>query len=382
MKVLVTGGAGFIGSHCVDLLLTHGHEVRVLDALAPPVHAPDRVPDYLSSEVELLLGDVRDRDAVVRALADVEAVVHLAAYQDYLPDFSHFLDVNATGTALLYETIVGGRLPIRKVVVASSQAVYGEGKALCPDHGVQYPPMRPAAQLRAGRWETTCPECRSNLTPLATDETRVNPHTPYAISKYSQELLSLRLGERYGIPAVCLRFSIAQGSRQSFRNAYSGILRTFVARMLHGRPPVVYEDGGQRRDYVYVGDAARAILLVLEDDRANGSACNVGTGKAVTVLEYAHRLTKTMGVDVDPVVPGHYRVGDTRHIVSDSALLEGLGWRPTASLDTIMTEYVEWATSQPALADVSDEAGETMLSLGALRRSGTRDSTGELPPRR
>jgi dTDP-L-rhamnose 4-epimerase len=369
MNVLVTGGAGFIGSHTVDRLLEHGHLVRVLDALVAPVHIPGHVPDHLSREVEFVHGDVRDPATVARALDGIDAVIHLAAYQDYLPDFSHFFDVNATGTALLYETVVTRRLPIRKVVVASSQAVYGEGKYVCSAHGVQYPPMRSTEQLQWQQWEVMCSQCSVEMKPLPTDEVRVNPHNPYAISKYTQELISLNLGRRYDIPTVCLRYSITQGPRQSFRNAYSGILRNFTVRLLHGQPPVVYEDGGQQRDYTYVGDVAQANVLALEDDRATNTVFNVGTGQAVTVLEYARRLAQTLGVDIEPLVPGHYRVGDTRHVVSDSSRLRALGWQPTLDLPAIMAEYIAWATGQPDLADFYAEAEATMLRLGVLKHA-------------
>ena len=368
MKVLVTGGAGFIGSHTVDLLLAEGHTVRVLDALLPPVHAEGRLPDYFPPQAEFVRGDVRERADWERALDGMEAVFLLAAYQDYLPDFSKFFHVNAVGTALLYEIIVEKNLPIRKIVVASSQAVYGEGRYRCPRDGLQYPAARPTRQLTARQWEPLCPLCGLPLTPEGTPEATVNPHNSYAMSKYAEEMIALRLGERYGIPSVGMRYSIVQGARQSFRNAYSGVLRIFAMQMLSGERPIAYEDGLQLRDYVYVGDVARANLLALRDERADYRAFNVGGGQAITVLEFAHIMAKAAGrPDLQPLAPGEYRFGDTRHIVSDISALQALGWQPQGSVERSVREYLAWASAQPDFRNYASEAREVMRQVGAVR---------------
>ena len=367
MKVLVTGGAGFIGSHTVDLLLERGYQVKILDALLPPVHVPGVKPDYVPPDVEFIHGNVRDPEAVDRALDGVDAVFHLAAYQDYLPDFSTFAFTNDGGTALLYERIVARGQPIQKVVLASSQAVYGEGKYECAMHGVQYPDLRPTEQLARGDWDVRCPHCGGPMAPLWTDETRVNPANQYAVSKYCQELYALTLGRRYDIPTVALRYSITQGPRQSFRNAYSGVLRIFTMRFLNDQPPVIYEDGQQLRDYVYVGDVARANLLVLEDPRADYQIFNVGGGQSVTVLEYAHLIAEQLGKSIEPLVPGKFRFGDTRHILSDVSRLRALGWEPTTPLRQIAASYIAWAQSQPDVRDHYAEAERTMEQRGTLR---------------
>ena len=366
MKVLVTGGAGFIGSHTVDLLLAKGHAVRVLDSLSPPVHVPGRRPEYLSTEVELAEGDVRDRAAWVRALDGVEAVFHLAAYQDYLPDFSKFFHVNSVGTALLYEIAVEKRLPLRKIVVASSQSVYGEGKYRCEAHGVQYPSLRSRQQLNRKEWEPACSVCGRRLTPEPTDESVVSPHNSYAMSKHSQEQIALNLGRRYGLATVALRYSITQGARQSYRNAYSGVLRIFVMQALAGQPLTIYEDGGQLRDYVYAADVARANLLVLENDQADDRAFNVGGGKAHTVLDFARIVCKAVGRNVPLAVSGEYRLGDTRHIVSDVSRLRALGWEPTGSPDQSVAEYVAWAQTRPDFRNYADDAHRYMQTVGAV----------------
>lgn len=384
MRVLVTGGAGFIGSHTVDLLLTHGYNVRVMDSLAAPVHEAGVLPAYVPSEVEFLRGDVRDADAWKNALADVDAVIHLAAYQDYLTDFSKFFHVNTVGTALLYETIVEQKLPVQKIVVASSQATYGEGAYCCDAavHGTHngnaftrgtifHPPLRPEAQLKARDWDAHCPECGGVMQWIITDESQVNPHNQYAISKYTQEMVALNFGKRYNIPTVCMRYSIVQGMRQSFRNAYSGVLRNFTQRLLARNAPVCYEDGLQVRDYVYVGDVARANLLVLQEPRANFQVFNVGGENHVTVLEYAQMLARKINPTIEPHVPGLYRFGDTRHIVSDVSKLKALGWRPTKNVDEIADEYIAWAVAQPGLRDYYAAAEQGMLAQGTLRVAAT-----------
>ncbi|MBI2940048.1 MAG: NAD-dependent epimerase/dehydratase family protein [Chloroflexi bacterium] len=370
-RILVTGGAGFIGSHTVDLLVARGYDVRVLDSLEPPVHPADargRPPAYLP-DVEFLGGSVLNRDLLRHALEGVDAVFHFAAYQDYLTDFSRFFSVNAAGTALLYELIVNERLPIRKVVVASSQIVYGEGRHRCPRDGVQYPGQRLESQLARQDWEVHCSVCQTPTEPGWTDESVVNPHNSYAIAKRAQEEIAIKLGQRYGIPSVALRYSIVQGPRQSFRNAYSGALRSFAVRALAGRPPLVYEDGAQLRDYVSVHDIARANVLVLEDPRADYRVFNVGGARAISVRQLARLVIEASGNDLEPEVPGLYRVGDMRHILSDVASLRALGWEPTRGQAEIVREYVAWAREQPDLRDTYSEAAARMRAMGVLRES-------------
>ncbi len=365
-RVLVTGGAGFIGSHTCDLLLSNQFEVRVLDMLQPRVHPLGR-PSYLAREVEFVEGDVRDRRAWERALEGVRYVYHLAAYQDYMPDFHSFLETNATSTALLYEIIVERRLPVEKVIVASSQSVYGEGKYECPRHGVQYPGPRPLGQLEQGRWEHACPQCSADLMPVAFDESVVHPHTAYGISKSAAEQLALALGRRYSIPSVALRYSIVQGPRNSPHNAYSGVCRTFTQRVLNGKPPIVYEDGLQLRDYVHIQDVAAANLLVLLMKEAEGQAFNVGGSRATTVLECARLVTAACGSDLAPVLRGEFRVGDTRHTVSDSSRLRQLGWIPRHSVEEIVRDYVAWVREQGQVPDTSEAAAQEMQRHGVLR---------------
>jgi dTDP-L-rhamnose 4-epimerase len=370
MRVLVTGGAGFIGSHTVDLLLKKGYLVRVLDSLVPPVHPHGEKPAYFPNEAELICGDIRDRSQVEKALVGVDAVIHLLAHQGYLPDFTSFASVNDVGTALIYEVIVANRLPVRKIVIGSTQAVYGEGKYQCPLHDSQFPLPRTLEQLKKADWEVKCPACGRTMRYLPTNELKVNPHGQYAVSKYAQELYGIVLGRKYGIPTVALRYSITQGARQSFHNAYSGILRIFTLRLLNGLPPVMYEDGCQVRDYVYVGDVARANLLALENTASDYEVFNVGGNQVLTVTEYAAMLARTIGTKIIPATPGEFRYGDVRHIVSDIAKLGKLGWAPVVPIEQIAREYVDWASQQPEALDYYAEAEKVMKQKQAIISTG------------
>ena len=353
--------------------------MRILDSLEPPVHRERQRPDYVPEDVELIIGDVRNASDMAKALSGVDAVFHLAAYQGFLPDFSRFAYVNDVSTALLYEIIVNSRLPVSKVVVASSQAVYGEAKYECAAHGVQYPPPRPLEQLQSGVWDIKCTTCGDDLRPIPTDEAKVNPHNQYAVSKYCQELYSLALGKRFDIPTVALRYSITQGPRQSFRNAYSGILRIFAIRLLNGLSPIIYEDGKQLRDYVYVRDVAAANLAVLESDAANYEVYNVGGSQVLSVFEYANLLLRVVDRDITLQIPGEFRFGDTRHVVSDISKLRSLGWDPRTAIDEIAAEYVRWARAQSETRDYFAEAHEVMKEARAIRSVGNQSVTKPFP---
>jgi len=369
-RVLVTGGAGFIGTHTCAALLEQGYAVRVLDALLPPVHVEHKRPADLLDEVELMVGDVRSRDDMLKALQDVEAVIHLAAYQDYNPDFSTFFAVNTVGTALLYEIAVERSLPLRKVVVASSQAVYGEAAYLCAEHDVVMPPPRTEVQLAAGSWDVVCPLCAGPLEVVETDEERVHPHNSYALSKHALEALATTLGRRYGIPTTCLRYSIVQGPGQSFHNAYSGICRVFSLRLLGGKRPVAFEDGRQLRDYVWIGDVVAANLLTLEDGRSDFHVYNVGGAERCTVAEFGAVVAHAVGrPELTPETPGLFRFGDTRHVISSSRQLRELGWQQTLRTPEVISRYLEWAAAQPDARDNFDVALARMLESGAVRRA-------------
>lgn len=366
--VLVTGGAGFIGSHTVDLLLAKGYRVRVLDSLQPRVH-PYGKPGYVPAEVDFRQGEVENPDHLGAALEGVDRVIHLAAYQDYMPDFSRFLHVNAESTALLYELVLARKLPVRKVVVAASQAVAGEGKYRCEDHGVIYPGPRPIQQLEQGDWELHCPHCGAYMKPLLIDEATSHPHTAYGISKYAVEMLALRLGQRYGIPSTSVRYTYVQGPRNSFYNAYSGICRIFTLRILNGLAPVVYEDGGQLRDFLDVSDVARANVLLMERPEADYRVFNIGPGRATTVLDFARLVLRVAGSSLEPVISGQFRVGDTRHTVSDIGALASLGWSADIPLERTIERYIEWIRPFSGTRDYLDAAEAAMRSQNVVRNA-------------
>lgn len=369
LKVLVSGGAGFIGSQTVDLLQERGYEVRILDGLFSPVHLNRKKPSYVPEDAEFTLGDVRNKNDWEKALKEVDVVFHLAAYQDYLTDFSKFFQVNSVGTALLYEVIVERNLPVKKVIIGSSQAIYGEGNYRCPEDGTVYPDLRSLEQLQRGDWEVKCPECGGKIKMQLTDESRVNPQNQYAISKYSQELTGLNLGKRYKIPTVCLRYSIVQGPRQSFYNLYSGALRTFSLSVYFKKRPVIYEDGLQLRDYVNIEDVVRANLLVMEDPRGDYQVYNVGGGKAYTVLELASTVRRAFGDEVNPRIAGEFRFGDTRHIVSDISKIKTLGWKPINSVEKSVSDYVAWLKGNHVVQDLAEYTQKKMKDQSVVRKA-------------
>jgi len=287
MKILITGGAGFIGSHTADALLNKGHEVKILDNLKKPVHLKG-FPKYIDkTKVEFIYGDVRDKKVMEYAMQDVDIIYHLAAYQDYLPDYSTFSHVNTYSTSLIYEIIEEKQLPVKKVIVASSQAVMGEGKYHNKEGKVFYPELRSENQLKKGQWNHLDPETGKELIMDLSDENVIHPMNPYAMSKYQQEMLTINLGKRIDIPSVAMRYSIVQGSRQSFYNAYSGANRIFSLSYFLKKRPTAYEDGNSIRDYVNVHDVVDANVLVMEKTEADFNVFNVGGGKAYTVLEFA-----------------------------------------------------------------------------------------------
>jgi dTDP-L-rhamnose 4-epimerase len=370
VRVLVTGGAGFIGSHTCDRLLALGHDVLVLDALTEPVHPGGRAPAHLRPEIDFYRGDVRNRELLANLLRRVDAVYHFAAYQDYLPDFARFSEVNVASTALLYEIIVAERLNMARVVVASSQSVMGEGLYRCPDDGEQLPGMRPESALADGRWDIPCPQCGGPLVMRAASERVSNPQNAYGMSKYGEEMVAVNLGRRYGIPTVALRYSIVQGPRQSVFNAYSGACRIFCLSYSRGIAPTAYEDGGAIRDYVNIDDVVDANLLVLEDDRAVGQVFNVGGGRAITTLEFADIVMRQYGSDQRAAVTGEYRFGDTRHILSDTSALRKLGWEPRRTPEKSVAAYAAWLEGIAGLDDVLADANARMRQLGVVRKSG------------
>lgn len=366
-RVLITGGAGFIGSHTADELDERGYKIRILDNLSPGVHF-GKWPDYLKPEYEKMKGDVRRRADWEKALKNIDYVVHLAALTDLIPDYKKFFDINVTGTALLYQVIREGKLPIKKVVVASSQFVYGEGKWKCKKHGVVTPKPRSEERLKKGLWEPVCPMCGGKIEYLKYVETHQDPPNHYAITKYTAEMIALKLGRLNNIPSAAMRYSVVQGPRQSVKNMYSAAIRIFSLGALQGEAPIIYEDGKQMRDFVSVYDVARANAIVLEDDRANYENFNVGGGRGGTVLQLAKEVCSAIKLRVNLKPSGMYRVGDVRHCISDISKLKKLVWAPKVSMEESVKQYVEWLEKQKLDKDYLGMAKKKMAELGMVKK--------------
>lgn len=350
-KILVTGGAGFVGTHLVDALLERGDTVRVFDNLDPQVHGPERrKPRWLSDEAELIVGDMRDADAVGRALRDMDVVYHLAAAVGVGQSMYQIADYTATntlGTAHLLQTLVDREIELDRLVVASSMSIYGEGRYTRPDGQTPTATERTVAQLRAHEWELRDTD-DTPLTPQRTDETKpLDPTSIYALTKADQEKMVLQIGAAYGIPSVALRFFNIYGPRQALSNPYTGVAAIFSSRLLNGNPPIIFEDGEQSRDFVSVHDIVRALLLAGEREGAIGKALNIGSGEPVTINQVAATLARVLDVDVEPEVTGRYRVGDIRHCYADiSRAREAMGFEPQVSFEQGMAELVEWLREQ------------------------------------
>jgi dTDP-L-rhamnose 4-epimerase len=367
MKALVTGGAGLIGSHIVDLLIEKGHQVRILDNLAKPTHLHGK-PDWISEKAEFMLGDVRDREDLDRALQGIDWVFHQAADGGFTSAISHYFTNNSLPTAVLYE-LIRDKHPVKKVVVASSQAVFGEGKYLCPEHGACYPQPRSIEQMQARDWELRCPQCGRAMKGIPIDESHVSPLLPYAMSKYMNEILALNLGKVYGIPSVALRYSLTYGPRQSLFNPYTGVCSIFSTRILTGKPPVIYEDGLQTRDFVFVEDVARANLIVAESDEANYQAFNVGTGVATTVLDFVATLGRVYQRQVKPELRQEFRPGDFRHLTTDAGRLCALGWTPQVRLEEGLRRYAAWIQTYTTVEEYFTEAERLLKSTRVVMQS-------------
>ncbi len=365
-SVLVTGGAGFIGSHIVDLLLVKGCTVRILDNLDERVHRRGR-PDWVPAQSDLINGRVENPADMERALDGMDFVFHEVGLTAYDPEARSYMDVNATGTATIYEVAAKRGFPIRKVVVASSQAIYGEGKYRCQRHGVQHPETRALAQLRDQDWDPRCRACQLPLEPIPTDEESAkNASTPYAIGKWAGERLALTLGRKSEIPTVALRYAVTYGPRHSPFNPYGGVVPTFAVRLLNNRPPILYEDGQQLRDWIFVEDVAKANLFVMEDERTEFEAYNVGTGIATPVREIARLLASHLGRDIEPLTSAEFRPGDVRHLVHDTSKLRGLGFEPQTNLTEGLSRFIEWFSTLGDLEDVYEEFEGTLKRSGAL----------------
>jgi dTDP-L-rhamnose 4-epimerase len=365
--VLITGGAGFLGSHLADRLLERGDHVRVFDALLPQVH-PNGYPDYLSKDVEFFDGDMRDLDRVKFAVAGVDAIFHLAAavgVGQSMYEIAHYMGANSQGTANLLQALLDTRTEIQKMVVASSMSIYGEGQYECGECGPVAPGPRPNEQLKRKDFEVHCPNCDRVVTPVATDENKPLQYTSYyALSKKAQEEMCLLFGRTYEVPVTALRYWNIFGTRQALSNPYTGVAAIFASRLLNRRAPMVFEDGRQMRDFVSVHDVVDANLLAMERHEADGMALNIASGHRISINEVAAQLVEELGLagEIKPEITEKYRAGDIRHCFADISLARRvLGYEPKYRFADGISELVEWLRLQTA----EDRGAEAVQHLTA-----------------
>jgi len=371
-SILVTGGAGFIGSHIVDELIARGHQVRILDNLDPQVHGEERKPPaYVNPGAELMVGDVRERDDLKAALDGVEVVFHEAAavgvgQSMYLIDY--YVDVNSRGTGMLLDEIVNGDHDIKRMIVASSMSIYGEGRYSCPDCGVFDPDFRPQSQLEEHKWEMRCPDCGKDADPLPTSEKKpLMPTSVYAVGKRDHEELFLSVGKAYGIPTVALRYFNVYGPRQSLSNPYTGVCAIFQSNIKNGNSPIVYEDGRQTRDFIDYRDIVAANMLALESGKADYQTFNVGSGRPTSVLDIAQTFDKLYGKEIEPEIQQKFRQGDIRHCFADIEKIRSIGFEPKIDFQQGMADLVEWGKDQQA-DDRSAKALEELLERNLVEK--------------
>jgi dTDP-L-rhamnose 4-epimerase len=371
MKILVTGGAGFIGSHLVDALIKDGHDVRILDSLADEVHG-GRVPDHLNPEAEFVHGSVCDPDIVASAMEGVEAVYHLAAELGLgrsMYQVRRFVTGNDLGTAVLLEELIKRREQVKKLIVASSMSLYGEGPYRCSkcDH-VTFPDLRTETALRAGKWEFDCAGCGERLETLPTPEDKpLNPTSVYAVGKQVQEQYSIIIGRAYKIPTVAFRYFNVYGPRQALSNPYTGACAIFSSRLLNDQPPLIYEDGEQTRDFVSVHDIVQANILALASDGADYQVVNVGTGRATSIKFIAEVIAKGLGKEIAPTITGQFREGDIRHCIADITKARTLlGYEPKVRLEDGLVELLDWVGKQDA-DDKLDSASAELAAHSLVR---------------
>jgi len=367
-RALVTGGAGLIGSHVTDLLVGEGWSVRVLDNLEPQTHRRGK-PAWINERAEFIHADIRDRDAVAAALDKIDIIFHQAAYGGYMPEIAKYVHVNSLGTAQMLEVIREKNLPIKKIVAASSQAVYSEGAGECPNHGIVFPPVRPVEQLREGDWQVHCPLCGAITKSAPTPEhAPVGGETVYGLTKVDQEKLVLLWGKQVGIPTLALRYSCTYGPRQSMFNPYTGVIAIFCTRLLNNLPPVLYEDGEQTRDFSFVEDIARANLLAAESDSLDGMAVNVGSGAGTPIREIAETISAALKIDIKPIARGEFRPGEMRHLTSDTTHIAAIGYKPHVDLAEGIQRYIDWIRGQTDVRDYFSGAEKILRSKGIVHR--------------
>ena len=374
-NILVTGGAGYIGSHLVDALVERDYQVTVLDNLEPQVHRSGTWPSYANAKAQYVKGDVRDRSVFEPLVLRSQAVVHFGAAVSVgqsMYQVDRYVDVNTRGTALLLDILVNAKHSVEKVIVASSIGVYGEGAYRCATHGAVAPTIRSEQQLAMRDWEQRCPECSEHVTSIPTPEDKtLYRDNIYSMTKYHQEEMVLLIGKTYGIPSVAPRFFNVYGPRQSLSNPYAGVAAIWLSRLLNGKQPIVFEDGGQLRDFVSIHDVVDCLVLMLEKPGADHLPVNIGSGETVTLLDIAKLLGCLLGSSIEPQTTQTGRKFDIRHNTADiSRARQALGFAPKVSLEQGFSELIDWAKTTPDVAvDFFDKALQELQEKGLLVKS-------------
>jgi len=375
-KILITGGAGFIGSRLSQFLVANGNKVRVIDNLSPQIHGPDPLssPLFLSirDTVEFFHGSVTNRDDLMKVLPGVDTVVHLAAETgtgQSMYAISHYSDVNIGGTALLLDVIANDQFPVRKIVVASSRAVYGEGKYCCDQHGIVFPSSRAAKDMEKGDFAVHCPKCGAPVYVVPTDEeTPLRPTSMYGITKLTQEQMVLTVGKALGITALAFRYQNVYGPGQSLSNPYTGILSIFSTRIRNGNGINIFEDGKESRDFVFIDDVVAVTANSIEHETPLVDVFNVGSGVATDVLTIASTLQQLLGETVPIDVSGQFRLGDIRHNVADLTKLQStFGFKPSVSIEEGLQRFVSWVKCSKIQTDQYDESLRQLMARGLFK---------------
>ncbi len=373
MKILVTGGAGFIGSHLVDELILKGHEVIVYDNLEPQTHGSEqKIPEYLNKNIKFARADIRDKQSLGSIIAEVDAIYHLAAMLGIgqsMYQIERFVDVNSRGSAILLDFIVNTNHNVKKLIVASSNTIYGEGRYSCHDCGLVAPKLRSKEQLSKADWELNCPKCGKKVVPVPTDEDKpFDCESVYALTKLDEEKLFMMTGKAYGINTTALRFFNVYGSRQALSNPYTGVCAIFSTALLCGKSPIIYEDGKQTRDFVHVKDIVQGLVLAMEKPESRNEVFNVGTGIATSIEDAANTLASLINPKIKPDIQGKFRPGDTRHCYADiSKIKKKLGYSPKVKFSEGMKELVGWVKQQTGkIEDKSEQANEELRKKGLL----------------
>jgi len=373
-NILITGGAGFIGSRLCEKLFDQGNKITVLDNLSEQIHGNGEsfLFNKIKDKCTFIKGDVRDKNDWAHAIKNQEIIIHLAAETgtgQSMYEVEKYTNVNVIGTSHMLEILANSNHNVKKIIVASSRSIYGEGKYNCKTHGVQYPSKRKEEDMKKGEFNPKCSMCNSSLNVLPTDEqSKIHPSSIYGINKQQQEQMVMLMGESLSIPSVAFRYQNVYGPGQSLSNPYTGILSIFSTRILNGNDLDIYEDGEETRDFVYIEDAVDATILGIEKEEANGNIFNVGSGVSTRVLDVANTLKRLYNSEINITVNGEFRLGDIRHNFADlSKLKDILGFTPKYNFERGITEFVNWVKTQEVMEDKYEKSIQQLKNKGLIK---------------